>query len=203
MYPTMVMETININWLAEVVLHEWIHNYLMLRPVGFLYDITPDNRIINETTASIAGKEMAYALVARYYPEYLPEPPAEPAQTEAQPATTEPAEPPPFDYRAEMRTTRLMVDSLLEEGKIAEAEAYMEARRRVFWDQGYRIRKLNQAYFAFYGAYADQPGGAAGEEPVSAAVRRLRLESATLAEFINRISWIVTYEQLNRITPAR
>ena len=43
----------------------------------------------------------------------------------------------------------------------------MEARREIFWQNGYAIRKLNQAYFAFYGAYADIPGGPAGEDPVA------------------------------------
>ncbi len=73
-----------------------------------------------------------------------------------------------------MRITRVTVDELLAEGKIEEAEAYMEARRVFFWENGYLIRKINQAYFAFYGAYADQPGGEAGEDPVGAAVRELR-----------------------------
>ncbi len=50
----------------------------------------------------------------------------------------------------------------------------MELRRQVFVDHGYIIRKLNQAYFAFYGAYADSPVSAAGEDPVGEAVRELR-----------------------------
>jgi len=33
-YPTMVMSTTDINWLAEVVAHDWAHNYLTLRPLG-------------------------------------------------------------------------------------------------------------------------------------------------------------------------
>ena len=82
--------------------------------------------------------------------------------------------PPVFDFRAEMHQTRVTADRLLAEGKIDQAETYMELRRRFLWDNGYHIRKLNQAYFAFYGAYADQPGGAAGEDPVGAAVRLLR-----------------------------
>ena len=49
----------------------------------------------------------------------------------------------------------------------------MEQRRQLFVENGYYIRKLNQAYFAFYGAYADVPGGAAGEDPVGPAVRAL------------------------------
>lgn len=194
-YPTMVMSTTDLNWLAEVVAHEWIHNTLTLRPLGALYYANPQMRTINETTASIAGKEIGQALVARYYPDRLP-PPSEPA-VPAPPGA--PPEPPRFDFRAEMRETRVTVDALLAEGRIGEAEEYMEARRRVFWDNGYRIRRLNQAYFAFYGAYADQPGGAAGEDPVAAAVRDLRAQSASLAAFINRIAWVTSFDALQSL----
>jgi hypothetical protein len=97
-----------------------------------------------------------------------------------------------------MRITREHADQLLEQGKIEEAEAYMEARRQVFWEQGYRIRKLNQAYFAFHGAYADLPGGAAGDDPVGEAVRDLRAQSASLADFLKRISWMTSFEQLQK-----
>jgi hypothetical protein len=95
-----------------------------------------------------------------------------------------------------MHQTRVTADRLLAEGKIDEAESYMELRRRYLWDNGYHIRKLNQAYFAFYGAYADQPGGAAGEDPVGTAVRLLREKSTTLADFINRMSWMWNFGQL-------
>jgi hypothetical protein len=203
-YPTMVMQTTDLNWIAEVVAHEWIHNYLTLRPLGASYLNSGELRTMNETAASIAGVELGARLIERYYPEFTPAPPAPPAPAPAPPTPeppasapeTTPAAPPPFDFRLEMRETRLTVDRLLGAGRILEAEAYMEARRRVFWEQGYRIRKLNQAYFAFYGAYADQPGGAAGEDPVGAAVRLLRQQSPTLAAFINRISWMWSFEQL-------
>jgi hypothetical protein len=132
--------------------------------------------------------------MVRFYPELLPPPPPEQSD---QPQTDEATlEPPPFDFRAEMRTTRLKVDELLAEGKIEEAEAYMEERRQFFWEHGYHIRKLNQAYFAFHGAYADLPGGAAGEDPVGAAVRTLRAQSPSLAEFLKRIAWMSSFEQL-------
>ena len=104
---------------------------------------------------------------------------------------------------AEMHETRVTADRLLAEGKIDQAESYMEMRRRFLWDNGYHIRKLNQAYFAFYGAYADQPGGAAGEDPVGAAVRLLRADSPSLADFINRIAWMWNYEQLKKLWEAR
>ncbi|MFN2197884.1 MAG: hypothetical protein ACK2UW_17320 [Anaerolineales bacterium] len=204
LYPTMVMQTTDLNWLAEVVAHEWVHNFLTLRPLGASYLSSPELRTMNETVASIAGKEIGRQLVATYYPELLP-PEPEPEQDQGQQPNPQetPAEPPAFDFRAEMHTTRLEVDRLLAEGKIPQAEAYMEVRRRMFWDQGYRLRKLNQAYFAFYGAYADQPGGAAGVDPVGTAVRALREQSASLTQFLNRVSWMWSFAQLQRaVAPA-
>jgi hypothetical protein len=105
---------------------------------------------------------------------------------------------PPFDFRVEMHTTRVNVDAMLAAGKITDAEAYMEQRRQLFVKNGYYIRKLNQAYFAFYGAYADVPGGAAGEDPVGPAVRTLRAQSKSLADFINRIAWMTSFDQLKK-----
>jgi hypothetical protein len=103
---------------------------------------------------------------------------------------------PPFDFRAQMHETRVNTDALLAEGKIDEAETYMEARRLIFLKNGYLLRKINQAYFSFYGAYADTPGGAAGEDPVGPAVRALREQSDSLADFVNAISWMTDFEQL-------
>jgi hypothetical protein len=195
-YPTMVMQTSDLNWLTETVSHEWVHNFLTLRPLGVSYENSPELRTMNETTASIAGKEIGRALIERYYPELLP-PPPQPAPPPSS-SPSKPAEPPAFSFNAEMHLTRLTVDKFLAEGKIDEAEAYMKQRRTFLWDHGYHIRKLNQAYFAFYGAYADQPGGAAGVDPVGAAVRALRSQSPTLAAVLNRISWMSTFQQLQQ-----
>jgi hypothetical protein len=128
----------------------------------------------------------------RFYPELVPPPP--PPETPSEPG--DPPPPPTFDYREEMRQTRVTADRLLAEGKIEEAEQYMESRRQVFWEHGYRIRKLNQAYFAFYGAYADAPGGAAGEDPVGEAVRALYASSRSLESFLKRIAWMTSFEDL-------
>jgi hypothetical protein len=99
-----------------------------------------------------------------------------------------------------MHITRVQVDDMLAAGKITQAEQYMNQRRVVFWDNGYQIRRLNQAYFAFNGAYADEPGGAAGNDPVGPAVRKLRQESPSLAQFLNRISWMTSFDQLLKAT---
>ena len=53
-----------------------------------------------------------------------------------------------------------------------------------------------EGYFAFNGAYADVPGGAAGEDPVGPAVRALRAKSKSLADFINTIGWMTSFQQL-------
>ena len=196
LYPTMVMQTTSINWLAEVVAHEWIHNMLTTHPLGASYMLSPELRIMNETAASIAGKELGLAVIEQFYPEYAPRPAPATPQPKTQPDTN--PEPPKFEFNREMHTTRVEVDRMLALGDITGAEQYMEARRRFFWENGYQIRKINQAYFAFYGAYADQESGAAGQDPVGAAVRALRSESPDLAVFINRIKWMWSFEQLQQ-----
>lgn len=217
-YPTMVMETTDLGWMLNTIAHEWIHNYLNLRPLGLNYSTTPELRTMNETTASIAGDEIGNLVLQNYYPEWLAsnsnrnlilfnesfpavrathlDQPSYFPYLGGSPLHTQLEDPPPFDFRAEMHETRVTADELLAEGKIDEAESYMEARRQFFWENGYLLRKLNQAYFAFHGAYADVPGGAAGEDPVGPAVRALRAQSASLADFINTISWMTSFEQL-------
>ena len=202
LYPTMVYQTSYLNGLVEVVAHEWVHNYLTLRPLGISYFASPGLRTMNETVASIAGKEIGLALIERYYPEFAPQPAPEPIETPAIEQPTMPESPAIFDFQSEMRITRQTADQMLAAGQIAEAEGYMEARRVIFWENGYRLRKLNQAYFAFHGAYADHPsGGAAGEDPVGAAVRKVRSTSPSLAQFINRLSWMWSEDQLYRVLP--
>lgn len=197
-YPTMVMETTNLSWVLDTIAHEWAHNYLNLRPLGLNYTSTPELRTMNETTASIVGGEIGTFIVHKYYPELLGSSPdlnVISLNTQILPATGF-QDPPPFDFRAAMHETRVKADELLAAGKIEEAETYMEQRRQLFIENGYLVRKLNQAYFAFHGAYADTPGGAAGEDPVGPAVRALREQSDSLADFVNTISWMTSFEEL-------
>ena len=196
----MIMRTTDLSWLTSTIGHEWTHNYLEFRPLGLLYDHTPELRTMNETTADIVGGEIGAEVIKRYYPEL---------HSSALPSLDLVAFPqnhpnpgelprPVFDFRAEMHTTRVNTDAMLAAGKITEAEAYMEQRRQIFVQNGYAIRRLNQAYFAFYGAYADVPGGAAGEDPVGPAVRALRSRSNSLADFVNRIAWMTSFDQLKQ-----
>jgi hypothetical protein len=199
-YPTMVMETTNLSWVLDTIAHEWAHNYLSLRPLGINYSTTPELRTMNETTASIVGGEIGLYILHEHYPELLGSAPSRNLISFNVPFLPAAAQddPPAFDFRAEMHTTRVTADELLAQGKIEEAEEYMEQRRQLFIQNGYVIRKLNQAYFAFHGAYADVPGGAAGEDPVGPAVRALRDQSDSLADFVNTISWMTSFEQLQQ-----
>lgn len=200
-YPSMTQETASLPWAYEVASHEWTHHYLMLYPLGFNYGTTPESYVINETVASIVGKELAWILLNRHAPNLAGDPPdyaPQPVEAPSTPATTQP---PAFDFRAEMRATRIQVDDLLAAGKIEEAEAYMEARRLIFVANGYRIRRLNQAYFAFHGSYADEPGSA-GADPIGPMIRELRYHSPTLKDFTDRMRWILTYDDLQAALDA-
>ncbi len=204
-YPTMVMSTTDLPWLMDTVAHEWTHNYLTLRPLGVNYETTPQLRTMNETTADIVGREVGYYALQRFYPDVaakvLPPasllPPPAPTPPPSQPSAPQPQDPNAFNYNHEMHLTRVHVDELLAAKKTQEAEDYLEARRQFFWDHGYHIRRLNQAYFAFYGAYADNPGGgASGQDPVGPAVQALRRRSDSLAGFLNHIAAFSSYDQL-------
>ena len=154
---------------------------------------------MNETTASIAGEEISWSLIRRFYGDLIS--PKDNFSYKTYEANFYPFAPAPqerFDFQQEMYQTRITVDDLLAQNKIEEAENYMEARRKIFWENGYQIRKLNQAYFAFYGAYANEPFSAAGADPVGNDVRTLRARSRNLKSFIRKISWMSSYDQLKQ-----
>lgn len=208
-FPAMLIETGWAPSVFDIAAHEWAHHYLAFYPLGFNYGITPDLYTMNETVASIIGREIAYEVLLRHYPElatlipapdYTPvsdvqEPIPDAQQLELNAYTVNPVLPYPFDFRAEMRETRQTVDALLAEGRIEEAEAYMEDRRAYFVTNGRPIRKLNQAYFAFYGAYADQPG-ATGGDPIGPSLRELRYHSDDLYHFVERVRGATTFEEI-------
>ncbi|MGE5603633.1 MAG: hypothetical protein ACM30E_11315 [Nitrososphaerales archaeon] len=194
-YPTMVLEYPVLSWVLDTVSHEWTHTYLFMRPLGWNYESSPAMRTINETVASMVGDEVSQMLLEKFYPE-LVGPAAWPMPLSMRPdwlskAPVKPA----FEYAAFMRETRLQADKLLSEGKVSEAEAYMEARRQELVKHGYAIRKLNQAYFAFHGSY--QVGAAAGTDPIGGKLRALRARLASLPAFLNTVAHFSRAEDLD------
>jgi hypothetical protein len=186
-YPTMVLETSSYEWTLEVVSHEWTHNYLDIRPLGMNYSKDNHMRSINETTANFVGRELAHRIRGLPPPSYEDEP-------EQRPTPRPTPKPDEFNFNREMRETYEQATALLKEGRIVEAEAYMEERRKLFVARGYTIRKLNQAYFAFYGSYAD--GGFAGSvNPIGGELRRLRRVSGSLKAYLDALARVSSFEE--------
>lgn len=201
-WPAMVLEFPSLEWWTEVAAHEWTHHYLHFFPLGWEYEDNWEARVINETVATLVGWEISRRTLVQYYPDLAPS--EEPwAEEEEEESSSPPPPPPPgtFDFAAEMHETRVRVDQLLLQGRIEEAEAYMERRRQFFWEHGYHIRKLNQAYFAFYGSYAAAPVGAAGKDPVGPAVRRVwRMTVRDPRRFLHQVRGVTSLDALLRLS---
>jgi hypothetical protein len=198
LYPAMILERTSIPASLDTFAHEWLHHYLLLFPLGFAYEFGNETRIINETTAVLFGREVSRLVVARYYPDLLP-PTMQDMRTFARRADAllfAPLQPAPFDYGREMNETRVTVDGLLAAGLVETAERYMETRRRQFVANGYLIRRINQAFFAFYGGYQTGAPGAGGSDPIGPAVQRIRDYSASIYDWIVTMRNITTREEL-------
>ncbi len=206
-FPTMVIDDGSLPWILSTVAHEWVHTYLSFFPLGFNYGLHQDNVTINETVADIVGDEIGRRALARYYPEMVP-PPQPPAPSgESAPALPAPA-PLGFDFNAEMAQTRVMTDRLLAAGRVEDAEKYMELRRQLFVENGYHLRTLNQAYFAFHGAYGTGPAAdVSSPDAVAPKVERLfelvaRLQTGTggdLRAFLHAVRGVVDADDLERV----
>ncbi len=194
-WPTMLTDKASLSWILDTIAHEWFHTYMAFHPLGWHMFDSPQMDTINETVATIVGNEVGAEVAWRYYD--IPKP--EPQPLPETPAELPPPDPNKFDFRLEMRRTRLKVDELLAEGKIDEAEAYMEARRKLFVEHGYYIRKLNQAYFAFHGSYATS---GASTDPIGPKLRQLRSLTPDLATFVHEVQRISKPEDLDALLAA-
>ncbi|MCC6615456.1 MAG: hypothetical protein IT320_18430 [Anaerolineae bacterium] len=206
LFPAMVLERTSIPASLDTFSHEWFHHYLLFFPLGLNYDYDNETRIINETAATLFGHEVSRMVLARYYPDLLVSAPSSPSLQVAyaprspafMPLLPEfaPPQPAAFDYGAEMNTTRVEVDRLLTEGDVEEAEAYMEERRELFVANGYLIRRLNQAYFAFYGGYQTGAPGAGGADPIGTAAQTLLDKSRSLLDWVLVMRNVTTRDEL-------
>ncbi|UCC90914.1 MAG: hypothetical protein JSW24_01780 [Dehalococcoidia bacterium] len=187
-YPSFVTDDASPRFIIDTATEEWLHHYLVFRPLGFLYlldsiGVSMDYEIIimNETLASMVSKEIGTLVIENYYPQY------ERGDNQAQIAGSE------FDFNREMRDIRRIVDNYLVHGEIEQAEEFMEQKRQYLASKGYYIRKLNQAYFAFYGTYADSPTSIS---PIGVELKKLRNQSASLKEFLDRVAAMTSRQDL-------
>ena len=181
-YPSVVSASGTLHDALVTTAHEWLHHWFFFQPLGQHFWDSSDMTTMNETAATIGGRiigdraftAMTGAVVNRETP-----------NTAADTAG--------FDFNAEMRETRLSAEALLAEGKIEEAEAYMEERRQFLEDNGYFVRKINQAFFAFHGSYAT---GAASVSPIGDRLEELNARTGSLEEFLNTVGGFSSVEDL-------
>lgn len=188
-YPSVVSDAYGLQYGMATVAHEWVHQWLFFRPLGQGFDRTPELTAINETVATIVGEEIGDRAYTALTGEVVDRPATDSRSPE--PSADAP-EADAFDFNAAMRETRLGAEELLAMGKIDEAEAYMEQRRQFLDGQGYPIRKINQAYFAFHGSYAT---GAGSVSPIGQQLQDLRRDSASAAEFLKVVARFSTYQE--------
>ena len=175
-YPSFVANDTSLRVIIDTATEEWVHQYLAFKPLGFLYILdligvsrNYDIATMNETVASIVSKEISSTICAQYYPEQSY------CVNQKQVAESE------FDFNLEMREIRRTVDAYLAQGEVERAEEFMEKKRQYLATMGYNIRKLNQAYFAFHGAYADRPTSVS---PIGLELKQLRTQSDSLKKFL-------------------
>jgi hypothetical protein len=185
-YPSLVTNNASLRFIIDTVTEEWLHQYLAFTPLGirYLLDVAGLARnyeiaTMNETVAGIVSKEIGTMVCGEYY-----------AGCESQ---QKQVAKPEFDFNREMREIRRAVDQYLARGEIEQAEEFMEQKRQYLASKGYYIRKLNQAYFAFYGAYADRPTSIS---PIGVELKELRSQSASLKDFLDTVAAMTSRQDL-------
>jgi hypothetical protein len=198
-FPSVVPAT-GLKQLLDVASHEWLHAYLSFRPLGWAYFGTSEMRTLNESLADLFGHEVGL----RAYSKIMGEPFIEPARPDfwsthrlkqRENLGTE-----AFNFNEFMFETRQRTDALLGDGMIDEAEAYMEVRRLELVSNGYGIRKINQAYFAFTGTYAENPSSTS---PISRYLWDLRDQVDTVGELVKLLQYVNTNEEFEQLLVRR
>ena len=180
-YPTIVSDQAPLRAVLRTGVHEWLHAYLFFRPLGWNWWVSPEMFSLNETVAELAGNELGDAVFVRMGGDltvsasrYLPRHQRDTFFTQ------------------EMRETRRTVDEMLAEGRVEEAEEYMKQRWWRLRLGGYGLRKLNQAYLAFRGRYAEGPSSVS---PIGPQVRALRAAHPDTVSFIKTVERVSSYPE--------
>ena len=181
-YPSVVSDSGRLHHAVVIAAHEWLHHWFFFHSLGQHFWDSSDMTTLNETAATIGGEEIGDRAFT-----------AMTGETVVRDSNASgPQDPDAFDYDKAMRQTRMRTEELLGQGKILEAEAYMEERRQTMVANGFLIRKINQAFFAFHGSYAANP---ASISPINDQLKVLRNRSASLEEFLNTVAGFGSYRE--------
>jgi len=183
-YPAIVSDRGSYRGVLSTAAHEWVHHYLVFYPLGIRYYQSADLRTMNETVADIIGDEVAELVLERW---------GDPTEPPAPPLATPPTPPaaPRVNHNDVLRELRLEVDALLAAGEVDQAEQRMEEVRQELEDAGIYFRRINQAFFAWFGTYAARPEAT---DPLGAYLREIRERSDSLTEFVERIRGLTSRE---------
>ena len=184
-YPSLVSDLFTLRTVLQTTAHEWLHSYFFFRPLGQHLYSSEEMSTLNETAADLAGRELGDITFARIGGDL--------SVSSSRYLSGEERDP---IFTRKMRETRTRVEQLLAQGKIEEAEQYMKERQWHLRLGGYGIRKLNQAYFAFRGSYAE---GAGSISPIGDEVKELRDLVPNIRSFIQTISGVSSYEEFLNI----
>ena len=182
-YPSVVSSFGSLHDALVTTAHEWLHHWFFFQPLGQNFWDDPNMVTLNETAATLGGRAIGDRALTALTGEVIDRSPPSPTADAGLEA---------FDFVKEMRQTRLATERFLSEGKIEEAEAYMEERRSLLVENGYFIRKINQAYFAFHGSYATS---AASVSPIEGLLRELWERTSTVGEFIKTAGSFGSYQE--------
>ena len=180
-YPSMVPDVYLLRSVLRIAAHEWLHQYFFFRPLGQNMRSSDEMFTLNETVSDMAGRELGDMTFARMGGDLSFSSSRFMSEEERDPTFTR-----------EMRKARLRVEELLAQGEIEEAEQYMKERWWNFVLAGYGLRKLNQAYFAFRGNYAES---SASVSPIGNQLKELRSLLPSVGSFIKTMSGVSSYRE--------
>ena len=180
-YPTIVSDQTTLRSVLRTAVHEWLHAYLFFRPLGWNWRRSPEMFSLNETVAELAGNELGDDVFVRMGGDLT-----------ISPGRYLPRHERDTFFTREMRETRRTVDDMLLDGRVEEAEEYMKQRWWRLRLGGYGLRKLNQAYLAFRGRYAEGPSSVS---PIGPQVRALRAAHPDTVSFIKTVEQVSSYPE--------
>jgi hypothetical protein len=182
-YPSTVSGKSGLHNALVIAAHEWLHHWFFFRSLGQNFGVSPQMTTLNETAATLGGREIGDRAFKAITGETI---------QRVLLAENNDSKKSGFNFDFEMRKTRIRTDELLANGRIEEAESYMEMRRQIMVANGFMIRKINQAFFAFRGSYATSP---ASISPIAEQLTVLRSRSHTLGLFLKTVAEIDSHQE--------
>jgi hypothetical protein len=198
LYPAVVSASRSYAGTVGTAAHEWVHHYLAFYPLGASYFRSQELRTLNETVADVVGDEVAARVLERFGdPTGQSAPDVPPAPDVA--ASSAGEAPAPRDERAAdaLRALRLEVDELLAAGRVEQAELRMEQVRQELAGDGIVIRRINQAYFAWFGSYAAR---ADSVDPLGDELRTLRARLGSLDVFLDEVRGVTSRARVRELS---